>query len=132
MGEQSGESSRIDHDSPNSPESKLLGGPVQERKEIARLASPMTHISKDDPPVLTVHGDSDPVVPVRQGTSFHEALTKAGVPSELYVVKGGGHGGFRDEALPGKVTEFFRRTLPAKAPESPEPEKDSGTVRPSN
>lgn len=111
MGEQSGPNSRLDHDSPNSPESKLLGGPVQQQVELARLASPMTHISKDDPPFLTVHGDADPVVPVQQGKTFHEALKQAGVDSELYVVKEGGHGNFRDDSLSGKVTAFFERTL---------------------
>ncbi|HEV7282217.1 MAG TPA: alpha/beta hydrolase fold domain-containing protein [Pirellulaceae bacterium] len=128
MGEQSGPSSRIDHDSPNSPESRLVGGPVQARADLARLASPMTHVTNDDPPFLTVHGDSDPVVPVQQGTTFHDALQKAGVESELHVVKGGGHGGFRDPALPGKVTEFFRRTLKSEAPRSTDQEATPGAA----
>src|SRR5581483_402137 len=47
----------IDHDSPNSPESKLVGGPIQENKEKAAKANPITYVSKDDPPFLILHGD---------------------------------------------------------------------------
>lgn len=131
MGEQSGSSSRIDHDATDSPESRMLGGAVQEKADVARLASPITHVTKDDPPFLTVHGDSDPVVPVQQGKSLHEALQKAGVESELYIVKGGGHGGFQDDALPGQVTEFFRRTLKAAPTEAADAEASSSETPPS-
>jgi dipeptidyl aminopeptidase/acylaminoacyl peptidase len=109
----------------------MLGGAVQEKADIARLASPITHVTKDDPPFLTVHGDSDPVVPVQQGKSLHEALQKTGVESELYLVKGGGHGGFQDDALPGKVTEFFRRTLKAAPTEAADAEASSSETPPS-
>jgi len=98
------------HGSPNSPESLLLGGPVAERVELARLASPVTHVSPDDPPFLIVHGDRDRVVPLDQSVRLHQALTAAGVESTLYVVKGAGHG-FRDPKADALVREFFDRHL---------------------
>src|SRR5208282_1821342 len=49
-------------ESPNSPVSKLLGGPVSENKEKAEKASPVTYVGKDDPPFLIMHGDKDPLV----------------------------------------------------------------------
>lgn len=98
------------HGSPTSPESLLLGGPVAERVELARLASPVTHASPDDPPFLLVHGDRDPMVPLDQSERLHRALTAAGVDSTLYVVRGAGHG-FRDPAVDALVRWFFDRHL---------------------
>jgi len=55
-------------------------------------ASPVSHISADDPPFLILHGDNDGVVPVAQSENFHAQLTAAGVPSTLIIVQGGDHG----------------------------------------
>lgn len=98
------------HASPTSAESLLLGGPVAERVDLARLASPVTHVSTDDPPFLIVHGDQDRVVPLDQSERLHRALTAAGVESTLHVVKGAGHG-FRDPGVDALVGEFFDRHL---------------------
>lgn len=62
------------HNNPNSPESKLVGGAVQETQKVAREASATTHVSKDDPPFLLIHGTSDNVVPFNQSELLHEAL----------------------------------------------------------
>jgi len=60
--------------------------------EILKLASPVAHVSKDDPPFLILHGDKDPVVPLNQSTQLYERLKTAGVPVTLVVVKNAGHG----------------------------------------
>jgi len=60
--------------------------------EILKQASPVTHVSKDDPPFLILHGDKDPVVPLNQSTQLYERLRTAGVPVTLVVVKNAGHG----------------------------------------
>jgi acetyl esterase/lipase len=70
-----------------------LGG-LADRDAVARQASPLTYVRPGLPPVLTIHGDADPVVPYQQGVRLHEALETAGVASELHTVAGGGHGGF--------------------------------------
>lgn len=113
MAAQSGLNSKIDHDNPKSPESRLIGGPIQENKEKAAKANPLTYIDKDDPPVLILHGDQDPLVPLGQSEIFVEALKKAGVPCELVVVKGGGHGGpgFASKENQDKITKFFETYL---------------------
>jgi pimeloyl-ACP methyl ester carboxylesterase len=54
------------------------------------------------------YGDKDPLVPHGQSELLVSALKKAGVPNELYTVTDGGHGGFRDPAVPQKVEEFLR------------------------
>ena len=56
----------------------MIGGAIQENKDKARAASPITYVSKDDPPFLTLHGSEDPLVPYNQGERLHEELTKVG------------------------------------------------------
>jgi acetyl esterase/lipase len=113
MGAQSGPNSKIDHDSPKSPESRLVGGPIKENKDKADKASPLTYASKGSAPLLTVHGDADPLVPLAQGESLHAALKKLGVESELVVLKGAGHGGaaFNSPESRDKITAFLDKHL---------------------
>ena len=69
-------------------------------------------MSKDDTPILIVHGDKDALVPVQQSHDFHAALEKAGVASKLHIVKGGGHGlGFDRPEVPAMVRDFFIERL---------------------
>ena len=55
-------------------------------------ASPATHISTDDAPMLLIHGDADATVPFEQSESMEAALRKAGVEVKLMRIPGGGHG----------------------------------------
>jgi len=82
---------KMKHNAPDSPESLLVGAPIQEAKEKTRQASPLRHVSEDDAPHLHVHGTADPLVPFHQSQIYHAALTKAGVESTLITVKKGGH-----------------------------------------
>ncbi|QXD23302.1 alpha/beta hydrolase [Opitutia bacterium ISCC 51] len=59
---------------------------------IASEASPITHVTKDDAPILLVHGDADPTVDFSQSEHMHTKLKSTGVPSKLIRVKNGGHG----------------------------------------
>ncbi len=103
--------STMKHDAPDSPEAKLVGGPVQENKDKVRRANPITYVTKDDPPFLIVHGDKDPLVPHNQSEILLDALQKVGVEAALYTVSGGGHGGFKDPQVDILVAEFFQRHL---------------------
>ena len=89
---------------------KLLGGPVDQKKDLARQASPVTYVSKDDPPFLTMHGSKDKVVPPAQAVLLHEALKKAGADSTLVVVEGAGHG-FGGPQVAERITAFFDKHL---------------------
>ena len=64
--------------------------------EIAKRVSPMTYVRPGLPPVITVHGDADTVVPYDQAVKLHKALTSVGVPNELVTIRGGWHGQFTD------------------------------------
>jgi acetyl esterase/lipase len=98
----------------DSPSASLLGGSGREVGELAREASPLTHVSKDDPPFLIMHGDLDDVVPVQQSQTFAEALRKAGVKVNLVVLKGAGHGGpdFMRADQVRVIDSFLSRSLP--------------------
>jgi len=72
-------------------------GSLPNREELAKRLSPLTYVRRDLPPILTVHGDSDPIVPYTNATKLRDALTSAGVPNQLHTVPGGGHGGFKPD-----------------------------------
>jgi dipeptidyl aminopeptidase/acylaminoacyl peptidase len=70
---------------------EFLGGPPSQVPANYVAASPIDHVTPDDPPMYLVHGRQDPVIPVSQSQQFHRALTAAGVPNKLALVHGG-HG----------------------------------------
>ena len=72
-------------------------GSMPDRFEIAERVSPLTYVREGLPPILTIHGDADPVVPYQHATRLTDALKRAGVTAELHTVPGGGHGGFNRE-----------------------------------
>lgn len=106
-----------EHDSPDSPESKLLGGPVQENPEKAAKADPCTYVTRDAPPFLIMHGDRDKLVPYGQSVLLVDALKKVGAPVVFHTVEGGGHGdGFGEperRAASGFLTKHLKGGPPA-------------------
>jgi acetyl esterase/lipase len=99
------------HDPADSPESRLIGGSIQQNREKAARANPISYVTKNAPPFLIVHGDSDPLVPHHQSVLLAEALKRAGVPVQFYTVKGGGHGGFKDPGVPRLTEEFLAKVF---------------------
>jgi acetyl esterase/lipase len=65
---------------------------LSEREQICKDMSPCYHVTKDDPPTLIIHGDSDKLVPLQQSQLIVERLREAGVPAKLVVKEGAGHG----------------------------------------
>jgi dipeptidyl aminopeptidase/acylaminoacyl peptidase len=54
--------------------------------------SPLLQVTKDDAPVVLVHGDRDELVPLWHSEKLEEALKKESVPAELVVIQGAAHG----------------------------------------
>ena len=102
--------SEMDHDAADSPESQLIGGPVQQNREACRRANPITYVTKDDPPFLIMHGDRDMTVPHNQSELLYEALKAAGVKVKFHTVKGAGHG-FGGPKIDKFVDGFFDKNL---------------------
>ncbi|MBD3275631.1 MAG: prolyl oligopeptidase family serine peptidase [Candidatus Marinimicrobia bacterium] len=101
----------IDHDAPDSPESQLIGGPIQENKKKVRAANPITYAAPYNPPFLILHGKEDRTVPPNQSKLLHQALQKAGVESRLILIDSAGHGGERFRKYQPKVNAFFDEHL---------------------
>ena len=71
-----------------------LGKACKTDPAVYRRASPIEHVSADDPPVLMLHGTADVVVPILHSERLRDKLRAAGVTAELVTVKGEGHGWF--------------------------------------
>lgn len=97
---------------------EFLGGTVEEKQAEATKASPLTYVSKDDPPVLTFQGTKDELVPYTQAVLLAEAQTKNGVPGRVEILVGAGHGFPKEEIERTSVRmfNFFDEHLKGAAP----------------
>jgi len=110
------------------PVTKLLGGLPKDKPEVAKAASPITYVTKDDPPFLIVHGTDDRTVPFDQAVRFHEAQKQAGINTTFVKIEGGGHGiggpevearvrAFLEKHLLGKDVQVSAEPIKQAAPE---------------
>jgi acetyl esterase/lipase len=91
----------------------LVGGPRSEKGELLGHASPLKWVDRGDAPVLTLHGSTDEIVPVRQARILHEKLEAASIPATLRVLEGRGHGWDGDDARKTmtETLDFFHAYL---------------------
>lgn len=81
------------------------------RDAVATSVSPLTYVRADLPPILSIQGDADPIVPFSQNVRLTDALKKAGARAELFPIAGGGHGNFKPAertAAYVKIREFLK------------------------
>jgi acetyl esterase/lipase len=91
----------------------LYGRPPEDAAELAELASPVMHVDPSDPPLMLIHGDQDPQMPINQSHELVGAYRRIGLDVTFDVVYGAGHGGpgfFAPEQL-ARVLEFLDRTV---------------------
>ena len=83
------------HDAPDSPESVLIGAPIQMRPDLVKVVNPLTYITPSASPFLIQHGTADHLVPPQQSQKLYDALLKAvGVEKvSLTLLKDAPHGG---------------------------------------
>ncbi len=79
--------------------------------EIGKEISPINHVSPDDPPTLIIHGDADTLVPIQQAELLDKRLEAEGVPHELGVKKGAGHGWDHMDKDMARFADWFDRHL---------------------
>jgi len=89
----------------------LLGGTYEEKHAEAVAASPLTYVTRDDPPFLTIHGTADKRVDFANAGAIHAALQKAGVPSLLIPITGGGHGSVYHPETDKRSQQFLDKYL---------------------
>ena len=92
----------------------FLGGQPDAVPELARLASPVFHVDTQDPPLLLMHGDQDPQMPINQSHELAGAYEQAGRPVVFKVMHGSAHGGpaFTGDASLRLIDGFLRQHLP--------------------
>ena len=98
---------------PKSPEALLLGAAPLDRPDLAKIASPVTYVDKNDPPFLIIQGEKDDAVNPKQSKLLSAWLTVSGVPNELIIVKDAPHFGvmFDADEIRAKVMGFLQKYL---------------------
>jgi acetyl esterase/lipase len=96
----------------------FLGGQPEAVPDIARLASPVFHVDVEDPPLLLLHGDQDPQMPINQAHELQGAYESAGRPVTFIVMHGSAHGGpaFTSVATLRRIDDFLRAQFGVKSP----------------
>ena len=90
--------------------------------DLAKRLSPINYVTRSTPPIITIHGDKDALVPYGQSVRLHKALDAAGVPNQLYTVPGANHGGFSYEQNQGAwaaIREFLKKNVKGLADAAP-------------
>ena len=95
----------------------LLGNRPEYQVVLAKLASPVFHVDAKDPPLLIIHGDQDPQVPINQSHELHGIYKKFKRDVTFEVIHGAAHGGpeFYDTERMMLVESFLRKHLIGKA-----------------
>jgi acetyl esterase/lipase len=98
---------------------------MENPRELARRLSPLRYVRPGLPPVLTIHGDADELVPYDHAVRLHQALDRDKVPNRLLTIPGGRHGRFKwsDEATikVQRAIEDFLRAHKAISPGAVQP-----------
>lgn len=86
-------------------------GAMPDAAEVAKSVSPLSYVRPGLPPIITLHGDKDDVVPYSHATRLHDGLVKTKNVNRLITIKGSGHGMFaQPEYVMGfdEVWKFLR------------------------
>jgi len=83
-------------------------GAMPNAADVARSVSPLTYVRGGLPPILTIHGDKDDVVPYSHATRLRDALDKAGDVNRLVTIPGGGHGMFNQDQYARAYDEIWK------------------------
>ncbi len=107
----------LDLEAPDSFEAQLFGGPIGDHVDLARAASPVTHVRAGAPPFFIQHGEADTWVPFEQALRMEKAIRSVGGSVELEAVPGADHffGGAPDvEAIFERAVAFLQRVDSAR------------------
>jgi acetyl esterase/lipase len=92
---------------------KLFRGTEKDKPELYRKASPLFYVSKDDPPLLLVHGEKDDLVPFDQSVRMAEAYRRVALSVEFIAVRNAGHDFEQvgDAPVAPSVGDIHQRTI---------------------
>lgn len=108
-----GKTPLVQRGGPGSCLEQLFGGPIDDKMELAKLASPLTWVSREAAPLYILHGTKDPLVGLEQSQIFTDKLKSVGAEVRLEIIKGAGHGGllFIADNRPKRAAEFLNSHL---------------------
>ena len=92
---------------------RLLGNTPDQVPELAKLASPIFHVDRNDPPIMLLHGDQDTQMPLNQVYEMQWAYEQVGRHAEVLILHGVDHDAvpfFRDAPV-ARVVQFLKRTI---------------------
>ena len=95
------------HNDAQSPESRLIGGAIQDNPAKVAAANPLNYVDRDTPPFLIAHGTADKFVPNNQSSLLFDSLAESGVPATFYSVVGYGH----DDSFLNETRNFAERIV---------------------
>ncbi len=98
---------------PSDPYSSLIGVSLDADEKKTSAVSPVHYVSKDNPPILILHGTHDALVPYAQSEELAAALKAKGAEVWLQKLPGAGHGGpaFGKPAVGALIQNFFDKHL---------------------
>jgi acetyl esterase/lipase len=79
------------HNDPNSPEGRLVGCAIQTCPARSAAADPVNYVSRDDPPMLILHGQADELVPHGQSVVLFDTLEERCLDATFHSIPGVGH-----------------------------------------
>ena len=92
---------------------QFMGGSLDDRPKAYRLASPLEHLDKDDPPCLFITGETDDES--TRAAKFRKRMSDLGVSSEIEVIEGAPHGFLNKQIWSDQMIEaadaHFKKTL---------------------
>jgi acetyl esterase/lipase len=88
----------------------ILGGPLEERRDLAKKLSAIELLRADSPAIFLAHGDADVVINFKNSIAMRDAAQAKGVPVECVISHGAGHG-FGGEKIDPTIEEIDRRTV---------------------
>jgi acetyl esterase/lipase len=87
--------------------SGLIGGPLKDNAAKVKQCSPLTYVSKNAVPIMTVHGTADMRVDFKNAEKLDAAMKAAGASHLLIAVTGAGHGIPPLPELSGRIKQFW-------------------------
>lgn len=67
---------------------------ISQAIQILTAASPSTYLDKNDPPIISIHGNMDISAKYDQSVLLHQKLNELGVKNKFITIKGKKHGDF--------------------------------------
>ena len=104
-------------DTDSTPEARLVGGLLSQHRDAVVAANPITYLTKDDPPLLILHGDQDDLVPPHQSELLAGAAKQAGVSVQYHLLPARGHGFRTGRDVDSYVDQFLASHLAPPAVE---------------